>query len=114
MRDSEQHQEEFKYNFHVLHFYLFVSCVNRSQYILLVISLRGERVKPLRWGFTEVKMIFSHAERKKEVSVFLPLLAFKKKDNPDVMDWEEEREQFVIHAKQGLIKTKSSQVLTEK
>lgn len=30
------------------------------------------------------------------------------------MDWEEEREQFVIHAKRGLIKTKSSQVLTEK
>lgn len=52
--------------------------------------------------------------RKKEVSVFLPLLAFKKKGHSDVMDWEEEREQFVIHAKRGLIKTKSSQVLTEK
>lgn len=56
-------------------------------------------------------MIFSHAERKKERGISF---SSSLKDNSDVMDWEEEREQFVIHAKQGLIKTKSSQVLTEK
>lgn len=74
------------------------AALNRLQCVLLVISLRGECVKIFTWGRIEVT--FSCTERMKGSGIsFSSPFSPDEKENSCVIDWEEEKETFIIYTK---------------